>query len=132
MATSNSGPGYKDNPDHKVDLSPLDGTVTVTALGTIVAQSDNAILVEESRYEPVVYVPHRDVNSAYLVENDHSTYCPFKGDARYWNIKVGNDFIGSAVWGYDTPYDEVAELAGHVAFYASKVDSIIIERRTQP
>lgn len=127
MTAKNSGPGYKDYPDHSVELIPLPGEVQVTALGKVIAVSSAALRVEESRYPPVIYVPRTDVDFKALVENDHSTYCPFKGEARYWNIRVGNDFLGSAVWGYDTPYDEVAALQDYVAFYADKVDEISVD-----
>ena len=127
MNAINPGPGYKDYPGHKVELIQLPGKVQVKALGTVIAVSSNTLQVEESRYPPVIYVPRADVDFAFLVENDHSTYCPFKGDARYWNIRVGNDFLGSAVWGYDTPYDEVATLKDYVAFYADKVDEISVD-----
>lgn len=127
MSANNPGPGYKDYPDHSVTLIPFSGDVTVTALGARIASTSAAIRVEESRYTPVIYVPRADVDFAFLVENDHSTYCPFKGEARYWNIRVGNDFLGSAVWGYDTPYDEVSALKDYVAFYADKVDEISVD-----
>lgn len=127
MSTSNPGPGYKDYPDHTVELMPMSAEVQVMALGAVIARSSNTLRVEETRYAPVIYVPRSDVNFEFLVENDHNTYCPFKGEARYWNIRVGNDFLGSAVWGYDTPYDEVAALSDYVAFYPDKVDEITVD-----
>lgn len=123
----NPGPGYRDYPDHRVMVKPLEGVVRVTALSRIVAQTAGALLLEESRYSPVVYVPRADVDFSLLQENDQQTYCPFKGEARYWDIRVGDDHIGSAVWGYDTPYDEVGVLKDYVAFYADRVDGISVE-----
>ena len=127
MSKTNPGPGYKDYPDHSVELIPLSGEVQVKALGTIIATSSNTLRVDESRYPPVIYVPRSDVDFYKLTENDHTTYCPFKGEARYWNIQVGDDFLGNAVWGYDTPYDEVAVLKDYVAFYSDKIDAIIVD-----
>lgn len=131
MSANNPGPGYKDYPGHSVELIPQSAHVQVTALGAVIAKSSKTLRVEESRYPPVIYVPRSDVNFDYLKENDHSTYCPFKGEARYWNIRVGNDFLGNAVWGYDTPYDEVAALKDYVAFYGDKVDEILLDGTAQ-
>lgn len=127
MSNNNPGPGYQQYPDHCVELKPCSADVRIEALGQIIAQTSRAIVVEETRYDPVIYVPGADVDFAMLQENDEQTYCPFKGTARYWNIRVGNDHIGSAVWGYDHPYDEVKGLAGHVAFYKDRVDTIYID-----
>ncbi len=129
MSTQNPGPGYKQHPDHRVDLKPITADVRVEALGQTIAQSSRAIMVQETRYAPVVYIPCSDVNFALLQENAEQTYCPFKGTARYWNIRIGNDTIGNAVWGYDQPYDEVSDLAGHVAFYKDRVDAIYLDNQ---
>ena len=127
MSEANPGPGYKDYPGHSVELIPLSGEVQVKALGTVIATSSKTLRVDETRYPPVIYVPRSDVDFDKLTENDHTTYCPFKGEARYWNIQVGDDFLGNAVWGYDTPYDEVAVLKDYVAFYSDKIDAIIVD-----
>ena len=132
MSGQNPGPGYRDYPDHKVAVKPLEGEVKVVALGQPIATSSNTLLVEEGRYAPVIYVPRSDVRFEFLRENDLTTYCPFKGDARYWNIQVGDDHIGGAVWGYDTPYDEVAELADYVAFYKDRIDEITVDGKAPP
>jgi uncharacterized protein (DUF427 family) len=57
---------------------------------------------------------------------DHETYCPFKGDCSYWTIEVdgGTKRAENAVWSYRAPYDEATGLAGHYAFYKSRVDAI--------
>jgi uncharacterized protein (DUF427 family) len=53
-----------------------------------------------------------------------TTRCPHKGTARYWTIKAGGRSLDNAVWAYDAPLDAVADIAGRVAFYPSRVDSI--------
>jgi len=59
------------------------------------------------------------------------TRCPYKGEASYWTIEVpaANGAVRrseNAVWAYPTPYDEVPGLAGHYAFYTSRVDAITL------
>jgi uncharacterized protein (DUF427 family) len=59
-----------------------------------------------------------------LVKTEHSTYCPYKGDASYYSLSAGGDTVENAVWSYETPYDEVMEIKEHLAFYPKKVDKI--------
>lgn len=118
---TNPAPGFAKHPDHQVKISRFDGTVLISADETEIAQSDDVLIVEETNHAPVYYIPIEDVVEEFLRDSNHVTRCPFKGKARYWNIKVGNHEIDNALWGYEMPYDEALELAGMVAFYASKV-----------
>lgn len=118
---TNPAPGFAKHPDHTVNVSRFDGTVTVSADGTQVARSSDVLLVEETNHPPAYYLPLEDVNTDLLTDSHHVTRCPFKGKARYWNVKVGLHEIDNAMWGYEMPYDEVLELAGMVAFYPAKV-----------
>lgn len=119
---SGPAPGFIQHPEHEVSVSVFRGVVTVSADGVEVASSKFAVLVEETNHVPVYYLPLEDVDSKVLKNSNHVSRCPFKGKARYWNIKIGNHEIDNAVWGYETPFDEVLELAGLVAFYSSKVE----------
>jgi uncharacterized protein (DUF427 family) len=124
----NPAPGYATKPEHRVDLLPENRRVRVTFAGRVVADSSNALRCEETGHGPVHYIPERDVRLELLRATGHKTYCPFKGDCSYWTLAVdgGGETRQSenAVWGYRTPYDETAKLAGHYAFYQSRVDAI--------
>ncbi len=123
---ANPAPGYATKPDHRVDLLPETKRVRVTFAGTVIADSSAALRVEETGHGPVHYLPEKDVRLDLLRPTEHKTYCPFKGDCSYWTIEVGGGKRQSdnAVWGYRAPYDEAAGLAGHYAFYQSRVDGI--------
>lgn len=124
----NPAPGYAKKPEHRVDLLPETRRVRVTFGGTVIADSTNALRCEETGHGPVHYLPEQDVRMDLLRPTEHKTYCPFKGDCSYWTIAVpgvaGDKQAENAVWGYRAPYDEAAKLAGHYAFYGSRVDSI--------
>jgi uncharacterized protein (DUF427 family) len=124
----NSAPGYATKPDHRVDLLPETRRVRVTFAGAVVADSSAAVRVEETGHGPVHYLPEKDVRLDLLRPTEHKTYCPFKGDCSYWTIEVesggGKRQAENAVWGYRAPYDEARGLAGHYAFYQSRVDKI--------
>lgn len=123
--SANTAPGYIRHPTHRVDIEPSAVHVQVEFNGEVVAATRGALLVLESRHDPVYYLPRRDVKMTYLVPTDHTSYCPFKGHARYWSIKVGGRSAENAVWAYDEPYDEAQQLQGYVAFYPDRVDRIL-------
>ena len=122
--TTNPAPGFLKHPGHRVVITSANVKVTVEIQGTQIAASSNALLVDESRHDPVYYIPRGDVQMDHLTATDHSSYCPFKGHARYWTIKVGDRTEENAVWAYDEPYDEALPLKGHVAFYPDRIDSL--------
>jgi uncharacterized protein (DUF427 family) len=122
---ANPAPGYATKPDHRVDLVPEAQRVRVTFAGAVIADSGAALRVEETGHGPVHYLPEADVRFDLLRPTEHHTYCPFKGDCSYWTIDAGGGKRAeNAVWAYNAPYDEATGLAGHYAFYQSRVDKI--------
>jgi uncharacterized protein (DUF427 family) len=117
----NNAPGFRAHPEHRIAIEPFHGRVTVHAGKTLVAETANALLVRESNHSPVYYLPIEDIRPELLRRSAHTTRCPFKGMASYWNIIIGDHEIDNAVWAYETPYDEMLELAGLASFYESKV-----------
>jgi uncharacterized protein (DUF427 family) len=118
------GPGYKRSPNHKVELTKSAKHVRVVFSGEVVADSRRTIIVDESGYRPVYYFPREDARMDYMQRTDHHTYCPFKGEASYYTIAVGDRKGENAVWTYEEPYDEVVELRSYLAFYVNRVDRI--------
>lgn len=116
--SSNSGPGYARAPEHTITIMPSAGKAVATFNGQVIAESVNALELRESKYNPVVYFPADDVRKDLAQASDRSTHCPFKGDASYWRFGTDDDIA----WSYETPFDEVMEIAGHVAFYTDQVE----------
>jgi uncharacterized protein (DUF427 family) len=109
--------------DHPITVAPTGAHVTVRVNGQIVAESDNALTLQESTYPAVQYIPRDDVVSSALTSSDTTTYCPYKGDATYFNVTTGSgDTVTDAIWTYEQPYPAVADIAGHVAFYPDKAE----------
>lgn len=107
---------------HPITVTPTDGRVVVTRYGRVIAETDRALTLQEASYPPVQYVPLADVDAAVLERTDHATYCPYKGDAGYYSLVDGDARAENVVWTYDAPYDAVAPIAGHVAFYPNEVE----------
>ncbi|HUG76092.1 MAG TPA: DUF427 domain-containing protein [Burkholderiales bacterium] len=117
--SANSGPGYAKHPEHRITTKPAGARVRVKVKGEVVADSRDAIVLQESRYPPVYYLPRKDVKMERLARTSHSTHCPFKGDASYFSFVNGPE---NAVWSYEQPYDEVAAIREHLAFYPDKAE----------
>ena len=113
---------YAANPGHKIIVTPFDGRVVVSFNGVVVADTLRALSLKEASYPSRLYLPRADCNMAHFIESSHMTKCPFKGTARYWSLSTKDGTSDNAVWGYDDPFDQVAEIAGHVAFYPDRVD----------
>jgi uncharacterized protein (DUF427 family) len=113
---------YERFPDYRVDLEPSPGRIRVSVAGQVIADSERTLSVRETKHDPVVYFPRDDVSFDLLEPTTHTTFCPFKGDARYWTLRVGDRVEENLLWGYDDPFEQVADLAGYVAFYPDRVD----------
>jgi uncharacterized protein (DUF427 family) len=108
-------------PDHPITIAPTGGRVVVRAGDQVIAETDHAITLSEATYGPVQYVPIADVDAAVLRSSDHETYCPYKGTASYYTVTTPASELENVIWTYEEPYDAVSEIAGHVAFYADRV-----------
>lgn len=109
---------------YEIRYEPVADRVRVEFNGTWVADSSNAMIVYETRVPPTYYFPVDDVCMEYLEKTDHQTHCPFKGNASYWTLRVGDQVAENAVWGYEDPYSDGKELRGFVSFYRNKVSAI--------
>ena len=114
--------GFKNNPRYRILFEPSPRRVRVTFNGVTIADSINAQLLFETRHLPVYYFPRADVRMELLTPTAHQTFCPYKGKASYWTVRVGDRTSENAVWGYPDPYDEVAPIRDFVAFYWDRVD----------
>jgi len=113
-------PGHQRMPDHKVLERPLRDVVKVSVDGVTVAQSDRVIEVNEDGAPLRYYFPRSDVRMELLTPSQTSTECPFKGHATYFDLQVNGRTIQDAIWTYEEPYDEHADLAQRLAFYDDK------------
>ncbi len=107
-----------------ITIVPNANRVVVRLGGDIIADSTRALAMRYPGTPDVQYIPREDVDMAKLTRTTHATYCQYKGDASYWSIRSGPRTAENAVWSYETPYEQVAPIKGHLAFYADRVDAI--------
>ena len=111
-------------PDHPITIERNPAHITVSVGGRVVADTRNALTLREASYPPVQYIPRQDVDMSLLQRTDHSTHCPYKGDASYYSIPVGGTKSVNAIWTYESAYPAVKDINGYVAFYPDRVDKI--------
>lgn len=89
---------------------------TATWNGTVIAQSDDTVVVEGNHYFPI-----ESVRADLLAPSDHTSVCGWKGTANYYDIVVDAERNANAGWYYATPSDAAAEITGRVAFWRGVV-----------
>jgi uncharacterized protein (DUF427 family) len=108
--------------NHPLYLEDSPRRVRAVFGGETVADSRRVKLLHEKGHLPVYYFPEEDVRLDLLERTDHTTHCPFKGDAAYWSVRVGDRVAENAVWGYPEPLESAPPLSGLLAFYWREMD----------
>ena len=117
-------------PDHPITIEPARQRIIVRVNDQVVADTTAALTLREAGYRPVHYIPIGDVDQTMLRSSPTKTYCPYKGDASYWTIRGKGRELPNAVWSYEAPYEAMAPIKGHLAFYTDRVDTIEERPRT--
>ena len=116
-----------EGPRHRLLLHPFPRRVRARFAGETVLDSTRGAMLHESNILPRFYVPLEDVRADLLERTDHSTHCPFKGDASYWSVRVGDRVAENAVWTYEEPIAAASWLRGLVSVYPEHMDAWLDE-----
>lgn len=111
-------------PDHPITIEKNPARVLVRLAGKTIADTREALTLHEASYPAVQYIPRKDVDMSLLERADHTSHCPYKGDASYYSIPLGGARSVNAVWTYETPPPAVAQIKNYLAFYPDRVDEI--------
>jgi uncharacterized protein (DUF427 family) len=79
---------------------------------TVIAESDDTVVVEGNHYFPV-----ESVNEELLVSSDTTSVCPWKGTANYYSIVAGGATNKDSAWYYAEPKEAANQIAGRIAFW---------------
>jgi uncharacterized protein (DUF427 family) len=109
-------------PDHPITLERARRRWRVSFAGEVIAESAEAIVLNEAHYPARVYFPRADVAMGRLARTEHSSHCPYKGDAAYYSVRVGDRVAENAVWTYEEPYPAMAAIEGLLSFYPDRVE----------
>ena len=105
----------------RITVAPAPGLWVVRAGGAVIAETANAVRLEEMGYEPVIYFPRADIAMELIDPSPTRTTCPHKGEASYWTIVAKSGPITDAAWSYETPHEGLSAIAGHLAFRHERV-----------
>jgi len=112
-----------DGPANKLLLHPFPRRVRAEVAGRTVLDTRRGVLLHETGLLPVLYVPEADLDATAFTPSGHTTHCPFKGDAGYRTLRVGDRVVENALWAYRDPLPAASWLAGLAALYWSAADA---------
>jgi uncharacterized protein (DUF427 family) len=105
-------------------VEPCARRVRLELGGELIADSTSALRVLETSHPPTIYLPPGDVRRDLLSASDaRSTWCEFKGAARYFDVSVGERHVHALAWSFPEPTPGYEALRDHLAFYPGRVDA---------
>ena len=112
--------------DHPISIDAGSVRVVARVGDTVIADTSVALTLREAGYPPVHYIPLGDVVPGMLRPSASDSYCPYKGDAHYYDVVLpdGKE-LADAAWTYRAPYPAVDAIAGRVAFYTDRVQVLV-------
>lgn len=113
---------YDKHPQHTLAFDDAPAAVRVRVGGVVVAETKRGLLLREGKYPPTVYVPRADVEMSLLSRVTHSTHCPFKGDASYYDFTGDGPVVERLAWSYEDPFDQMEAIRDHLSFYTDRAE----------
>ncbi len=120
--TDTTSPGTAADPHaglilERMTLEPAGKRLSAVFNGETVAESEAALVLEETGCPPRVYFPPQDLRRAFLERTGHKSHCPWKGAAAYWTLTAAGKTLENAAWAYPEPLAELAAIKDYVSFY---------------
>lgn len=104
----------------------VDLTLKVVFGGKTIAETRRGMRTLETSHPPTYYFPPEDVTEGALRPASHRTLCEWKGQARYFDVVVGDKTASNAAWAYDHPTPAFAAIRGFVAFYPALMEACYV------
>jgi len=111
-----------DGPKHRLFFEDYPRRMRALVSDHVVLETTRGKLLHETGILPRLYVPIDDIDSDVLEASEHTTHCPFKGDASYWTVKVSGRRIEDALWHYPEPLEPASWLKGYACLYDEAAD----------
>ena len=106
---------------------PTDRHIVIRHRGGTLADTRGAWRTLETSHPPTYYLPPSDVATGHLQPNPQRSLCEWKGQARYWDVVIGDELIEAAAWSYADPTAGFAPIAGFLAFYPEPFDECLVD-----
>ncbi len=115
------------DPYKRADVLQGSRHVRVVVAGETVADTRRPRLLFETGFPTRYYIPEEDVRMDLLEPSATTSGCPYKGDARYWSVKVGDEVAKDVVWSYPDPIPECPKIKGLLCFFNERVEAIYVD-----
>ena len=109
-------------PDHPISTRPNPRRVRGRVDDHVLADTADALILQESTYPAVQYFPRADVETGFFAKTDKVTHCPYKGAASHYTMMIDGRVIENGAWSYEDPFPAVEAIRGRIAFYTNKVE----------
>ena len=113
---------YDFEPGYVVFTMPSPKRLRIKVGDLFVADTTEALVLQESDHLPVYYFPIRDVDESFLMPSTTKTECPYKGTASHYSLNTGVTLVQDAAWRYLEPIKGCPPIADYMGFYWSKMD----------
>ena len=108
--------------NYRFSFEPESKRITAHFEGITLADSRHAMRFEETRIAPVYYFPREDVRMDLFERSEFVSYCPFKGNAAHYSLRMSDKNADNLLWSYEDPFRESAQIKDYVAFYPDQVE----------
>ena len=109
-------------------LEPTSRRIRIVHEGIVLVDTASAMRVLETSHPPVYYVPPTAITMNRLApSSSRGSFCEFKGIASYWDLMTSHGMVHDVAWSYAKPSPAFRGLAGHLGFYASRVDECWVD-----
>lgn len=115
------------DPRVRIDTVQSSRHVKVVINTQTVAETRCPVLVFETGLPLRYYIPKSDVRLDLLLDSERVTYCPYKGEAHYYSVRVGDCIMENIAWYYRYPVMESAKIASHIAFYDERLEAFLVD-----
>jgi uncharacterized protein (DUF427 family) len=119
------------DPYTRVDILPSSRHVRIELDGVTVAESTKPRLLFETGLPVRYYLPKTDVRMELLAPTETTSHCPYKGQAEYWSVTIGETVHTDVAWSYRTPLPESQKIAGLVCFYTDRLEVYVDGQQVQ-
>jgi uncharacterized protein (DUF427 family) len=111
-------------------LESTDQVIQIRFADQLVASTRQAYRVLETSHPPSYYLPPEDIRMELMEDAGGGSWCEWKGGARYWTLRVGNQVAERVAWSYPDPTPRFEAIKDHLAFYAGPLDSCTVSGMT--
>lgn len=117
--------GRPRDPYTRIDILLSNTRVEYYVKGEKIVDAKNTLKLFETGLPVRDYIHPRDINMSFIFPSETETFCPYKGKAKYWDIKVGDKTFHDAAWSYPDPFDETLRIKGCFSFYENVLERIV-------